>query len=192
MRCQGGQGQTCSANGFWQNAGTSTLQLLRNGSFDTAPVIWTASGDPAITQLPVDFPILAHTPDYVLLEAGYPMAQDDVFQTVTLPAGATAMTLSFFAFVGTDEYYAYPYDVMIAYVSDVGGGNPLTLVPLSNETVTLDWTRFTAAVPPTYAGRTVEFGFAAATDYDLNTFFLVDTATLNVTACASAGGTSSP
>ena len=96
MRCQGGQNQTCDATGLWQNTGTSTLQLLRNGSFDVTPVVWTASGDPAITPLPVTFPVPAHSSPNVLLEAGYAMAADDVFQTVTVPAGATAITLSFF------------------------------------------------------------------------------------------------
>ena len=192
MRCQGGQNQTCDTNGFWQNTGTSMLQLLRNGSFDTTPVSWTAYGDPAIVALTDPSYILAHTPPNALLEAGYAMAQDDVFQAVTIPAGASSITLSFFAFVGTDDSYAYAYDLMDAYVSEVGGVAPAILVELTNLTVTTNWTRFTAAVPLTYAGRTVEFGFAAATNDLYDTLFLVDTATLNVTACASAGGTSGP
>ena len=192
MRCQGGQNQTCDATGFWQNAGTSTLQLLRNGSFDTAPVIWTAYGDPAIVAPPATSLLQAHTVPNVLLEGGYAMAADDIFQAVTIPAGATAITFSFFAFVGTDESYPYAYDIMDAYVSDVGGVGAVPLVELTNATVTTTWTRFTAARPLTYAGRTVEIGFVATTDDLYDTTFLVDTATLNVTACASAGGTSAP
>jgi len=187
MRCQGGQNQTCDATGFWQNTGTSMLQLLGNGSFDTAPVIWTAYGDPAIVAPPATSLLQAHTVPNVLLEGGYAMAADDIFQTVTIPAGATAITLSFFAFVGTDESYPYAYDIMDAYVSDVGGVGAVPLVELTNATVTTTWTRFTAALPLSYAGRTLEIGFVTTTDDLYDTTFLVDTATLNVTACASAG-----
>ena len=111
---------------------------------------------------------------------------------MTIPAGATAISLSFVALVVTDETYAYPYDAMTAYVSDVGGAAAATLVQLTNETVTPNWTRFTAELMSSYAGRTVEIGFFTATDDVLDTFFLVDTVTLNVTACASTGGTSFP
>jgi hypothetical protein len=120
------------------------------------------------------------------------MAADDVFQAVTVPAGATAITLSFFGGGGHRRV------VRISLRRDArvrvrrGRSQSLTLVQLSNETVTPDWTRFTAAVPLAYAGRTVEFGFAAITDDLYDTFFLIDTATLNVTACASAGGAGSP
>ena len=155
MRCQGGQNQICDATGFWQNTGSSTLQLLRNGGFDTTPVIWTGYGDPAIVAPPATSLLQAHTVPNVLLEGGYSMAADDIFQAVTIPAGASSITLSFFAFVSTTELYPYPYDFMDAYVSDVGGTGAVALIELSNGTVTSTWTRFTAALPLSYAGRTV-------------------------------------
>jgi hypothetical protein len=63
-------------------------------------------------------------------------------------------------------------------------------VQLSNVTPSSSaWTRFTTQLSPTtYAGRSVEVGFLATTDSAFVTSFLIDSASLTVTACPPGSG----
>jgi hypothetical protein len=191
MRCQGGQNQTCDATGTWQNAGTSVLQLLQNPNFDQGAVSWTQLGGlpgyPLITTL-AGLPLVAHTGQYVLWEGGYDDAEDDAYQTLTIPTGATAITLSFYYLIQTEEI-GYAYDGMAAYISDAGTNILNPLVELTNLDQTTAWTKVTVQVPLTWAGRSVEVGFLTVGDGYYVTSFFVDTVSLNATACPVAGGT---
>ena len=48
-----------------------------------------------------------------------------MFQPVAIPAGATSITLSFYAFVDSFETGALAYDYMTAYISEPNGRNPV-------------------------------------------------------------------
>jgi hypothetical protein len=114
---------------------------------------------------------------------GYAMASDDMYQPVTIPAGATSIVLSFYALVLTDESGPYAYDRMRAYVSDPNGAYPMFIVQLDDLTSTPTWTRFTGQIPNTYAGRNVEIGFWGENDDLYDTLFVIDSTALTVNAC---------
>jgi hypothetical protein len=185
MRCQGGQNQTCSSGGIWQTTGTSTIQLLANPNFDGTAAAWTVGrGIPSIEPAPTfaGFPV-AHTAPNVLLEGDYEDAKDDMFQSVTIPAGATSMTLSFYAFVDSFETGALAYDYMTAYISNPNGQNPVGIVQINDLTFTSTWTLFSGPISTTWAGKSVEIGFFGENNDLDHTLFMIDSAALTVTAC---------
>ena len=140
-------------------------------------------GYPEIAPISAGAGITAHTPPNIAWEGGYAYAADDMFQPVTIPAGATSIALSFYAFVSSTEVRAYAYDYMDAYVSEAGGAYPVAIVTLDDLTDTPTWTRFSGQIPLTYAGRNVEIGFYTTTDDLYHTNFLIDSTALTVTAC---------
>jgi hypothetical protein len=189
MRCQNGQNQTCDATGNWVNTGTATIQLLRNPNFDTNPISWTESsygGYPIIGGLPSGFPVGPQTSPYAAWMAGYDYAEDWVYQNVTFPTGATSITLSFYYFILSEDSYYYVVDAMYPYYWDPSVDLELTpIAELSNldAATSAVWTRYTTQLPLTLAGQTKEFGFVAATDAALLTYFFVDSVSLTATAC---------
>ncbi|HEY5453461.1 MAG TPA: hypothetical protein VIQ54_32125, partial [Polyangia bacterium] len=191
MRCQGGQNQICDSTGFWQNTGASTIQLLRNPNFDTSPIYWTQVSGLGVGYSIIASPpsgLLAHTAPFIAWEGGYEDAADDLYQTLTIPAGATSITYSFYYYVATQETAPVVYDAMDAYIYDSVTQQASVLVELSNVTATTAWTLFSVQLPLNLAGRPLDFGFAAITDYDFNTNFFVDTVSLTAAACPAATG----
>jgi hypothetical protein len=187
IRCQAGMTQTCGSNGAWQNAGTS-VQLIGNPNFDTTAIAWTEAsggGYPLITTPP----IAAQTSPYVLWEGGYDNANDDCYQSVTIPAGALSISYSFYYLVGTNEVASTnKYDVMDAYLYDPTTNNEQVFLELSNvdDNGTTQWRRFSTQLPTGLAGHAWEFGFITSTDYQDFTNFFIDTVSLNVSACSGA------
>ena len=107
---------------------------------------------------------------------------------MTIPAGATSLTYTFYYFVATQETESYPYDVMDAYIYDPTTAQVSVITELSNATPTSAWVLFSVQLPLSLAGLSREFGFAAVTDYDLNTNFFIDSVSLTAAACPLAGG----
>jgi hypothetical protein len=191
MRCQGGQNQICDATGFWQNTGASVLQLLKNPNFDTTPAYWTQ-----LSGLGTGYAIIAAPPSsvapqtapFVAWEGGYLNADDDIYQAVTIPAGATSLTYTFYYYVATQETESYPYDIMDAYIWDPTAGQGSVITELSNGTPTAAWVLFSVQLPLSLVGRSWEFGFIAQTDGDLNTNFFIDSVSLTAAACPPVAG----
>ena len=104
-------------------------------------------------------------------------------------ADPTAITLSFYHFIATDEPAATVVDVMAPYVWDtLVDPEPQYIAGFSNldAATSATWTRRMYQLPVSaLAGRTMEFGFVAGTDATLNTatLFLIDTVSLTATAC---------
>jgi hypothetical protein len=197
MRCVGGQNQICTPTGVWQNNGTSTIELLRNQNFDntTSTFPWQEASlamYPIIVSLPANWPVLPQSGPFIAALGGYDGAEDWIFQTVTFPSGATAITLSFYSFVLTDETYPDAVDLLAPYVWEQAvDPEPLYITVLSNLDVSPTWTRRTFQLPPSVlAGRTMEFGFVDGNDAypGSATLFHVDTVSLTASACPAAGG----
>jgi len=186
IRCQAGVTQTCGSNGAWQNAGAS-VQLLGNPNFDTNAYGWiedSGAGYPLVTTPP----IAAQTSPYVLWEGGYDNASDDCYQTVTIPAGTTSISYSFYYLVGTNEDpTAAGYDFMDAYIFDPTTNNGQQLLELSNvdDNGSTLWQRFSTSLPTALAGQSWQFGFITTTDTTNFTNFFVDTVSLSVSACSA-------
>src|SRR5262249_52485771 len=121
-RCTSGQKQLCDASGNWQNSPTPSMQLLSNPSFDLGATGWTEmsglSGAGIINPESEIAPTRAHTAPNVAWLGGYNKGEDKIFQTITIPAGATGMMMTFYYMVETDEDPDGVYDTLDAYISN--------------------------------------------------------------------------
>jgi hypothetical protein len=181
-QCAAGDLQTCDASGAWQTTGKASRELLVNPAFDLGPDSgWMTNGmiiykdDPTLDTA-------SDTPPYLAWLGGYNRADDDLWQTVTLPVSTVSLTLSFSYQVFTNEA---PGDAAFDFMSvELRGANNVVQVgQLSNQTVTNGWTHFVAAVPTVLAGQTVELHFHATTDATRFTSFYVDTVSLQAVGC---------
>jgi len=186
-RCSSGQKQVCDASGAWQDTTTPSIQLLANGGFDAAnSTVWsesTASASTIITNESALTTLRGAHPANLAWLAGYPNAQDDLSQMVTIPAGASAITLSFYYVIQTQETTAAVADTMDVYTYDAGMMKFTPVASFNDNMPTPSWTRFSISLPVSLAGRTIKIGFQSMTDNAKTTNFFVDSVALDVVAC---------
>jgi len=186
-QCSNGQKQICDANGNWQATSSPPVQLLANPGFDAGHVTWsesTLSASTIITNYSVLTSIRSMTPPWLAWLGGYNSGQDDLSQVVTIPAGATSITLTFYYAIQTAETTPGPRDTMDVYTYDSATSTYTPLATFSDDNAISTWTRFSTSLPLSLAGRTIEVGFRAGTDAAKITNFFVDTVSLDVVACA--------
>jgi hypothetical protein len=186
QQCMNGQLQVCDSTGTWQTTGTSTLELLRNPSFDDGDTVWTSQSLASITPIinldDGTFDVAAQSAPYFAWLGGYNNASDVLSQTVTVPASTSSLMLSFyFAVVTSETTAASEFDTM--NVALVTAQQTYQLAHFSNLSANSNWTRFTTVVPSTLAGQTVTLRFKAATDPSFVTSFYVDTVSIQAVAC---------
>jgi hypothetical protein len=187
-RCTNGGKQICDASGSWQDTTPSPpVELLVNPGFDAGHTAWvesTLSASQIITPDSAVVSIKAQSPSNLGWLGGYSNAEDDLYQLVTIPAGATSINLSFYYAIFTAETMAGKFDTMDAYTYDPVASTYTPLATFSNAMPTSTWTRFSTSLPASLAGQTFEVGFLATTDMSKNTNFFVDSVSLTVTACS--------
>jgi kumamolisin len=86
--------------GLWPRSGASaaTSQLVVNGGFENGQAPWqesTANGAQLISSL------RAHSGAFSAWLCGYNFCNDQLWQTVTLPASLSQVTLSYWVFIDT-------------------------------------------------------------------------------------------
>jgi hypothetical protein len=186
-QCSNGQKQICDATGAWQNTTSPPVQLLLNPGFDQGHVNWvesTLSPSYIITADKDLTEIKSQSPSYVAWLGGYTSALDDLSQIVTVPAGATSISLTFYYAIFTAETTAGAHDTMDVYVYDSATSQYTPVATFSDDMATPVWTRFTITLPISLAGKTFTIGFRATTDANNKiTNFFVDTASLDVAVC---------
>ena len=103
--------------------------------------------------------------------AGVDNAQDQLWQTVTLPADQK-LTLTFWWLINTGELSS-GWDGMTVEVADANGVPLRTLFAVSDRSAGLVWQQATLDLSD-FAGQTVQLQFNARTDGSLATDFFVD------------------
>jgi len=185
-RCANGQKQICDASGNWQDTTSPPVQLLMNAAFDAGHVGWsetTASASTVITNDSDLMSVKSQTPSFLAWLGGYNNAQDELSQVVTIPAGASSITLSFYYIIQTMENSPGIYDTMQVYTSDPASAKYTAVATFNDNMPTSIWTRFSVALPTSLAGQTFEIGFQATTDGSKYTNFFVDSVSLDVVGC---------
>ncbi|MEV5145645.1 hydrolase [Streptomyces sp. NPDC052727] len=162
----GGGGGTCTA-----------AQLLANPGFESGATSWTASSG-VITD---DTGEAARTGSYKAWLNGYGSAHTDTLaQSVTIPAGCTNATLSFYLHVDTAETTtSTAYDTLKAQVLGSSGTVLSTLATYSNLNAASGYTQraFNLA---SYAGQTVTVKFTGTEGSTVQTSFVLDDTALTV------------
>ena len=115
---------------------------------------------------------------------GYNDGFDQVSQKIALPAAATAIKFQFWVRIATDETQPGAYDGLLLSLHDSSGTNLASLHLYTNRDANTGYVQSPAFDLTAYAGQTVELRFSAVTDESLVTSFLIDDATLMVTAPA--------
>ncbi|GGS60663.1 hydrolase [Streptomyces cinerochromogenes] len=161
-----GGGGTCTAG-----------QLLANPGFESGSTSWTTSSG-VITN---DTGEAARTGSYKAWLNGYGSAHTDTLaQSVTIPAGCTSATLSFYLHVDTAETTtSTAYDTLKAQVLNSSGTVLSTLATYSNLNAASGYTQRSFDLAG-YAGQTVTIKFTGTEGSTLQTSFVVDDTALNV------------
>ncbi|MFK0194328.1 M1 family aminopeptidase [Kitasatospora sp. NPDC090308] len=161
-----------------QAAACTPAQVVVNGGFESGSSPWTSSSG-VITS---DSGQSAHGGTSFAWLNGYGSAHTETLaQTVTLPAGCTSATLSFWLHVDTAETTkTTAYDKLTAKLGST------TLATYSNLDAAAGYVKKTLDVSA-YAGQTVSLAFSGVEDASLQTSFVLDDFALDV-----SGGTTTP
>ncbi len=147
--------------------------LLANPGFESGAVSWTATSG-VITNSASATP---RTGSYYAWLDGYGAAHTDTLsQTVTIPAGGTSATLSFYLKVTSSETTTTSaYDTLKVQVVD--GGTTTTLATYSNLNKGTSYVAKSLNLN-SYLGKTVTIKFLGVEDSSLATSFFVDDTSL--------------
>lgn len=148
--------------------GCTASQVISNGGFESGAAPWTGDTG-AIGSFSGQS---AHSGSRYAWLAGYGYAAtDSISQTVTVPAGCSTATLTYWLHIDTAESGSTPYDT---FQVKVDGSVKQTY---SNTGAGTGYTQRSLDLTP-YIGRQVTLTFTATEDSSLQTSFVVDDATL--------------
>ncbi|MFI5638763.1 M28 family peptidase [Streptomyces goshikiensis] len=155
----GGGGGTCTPR-----------QLVANGGFENGSAPWTATSG-VITNQSGEAP---HAGSYMAWLNGWGSSRtDSASQSLAVPSGCSSYQLAFYLHIDTDEDEDVVYD---RFTVSVGGQ---TLETLSNVDAGSGYALKTYDVSR-FAGQTVTLQFKGVEDQSLQTSFVVDDVTLQV------------
>jgi aminopeptidase S len=145
-------------------------QLIGNSGFESGNTTWTASSGVITT----DAGQAAHAGSYKAWLDGYGSSHTDTLsQSVSIPAGCSSYTLAFWLHIDTAESGSTAYDKLTVQVGTT------TLATYSNVNAASGYTQRTFNLAA-YAGQTVTLKFTGVEDASLQTSFVVDDVTLQV------------
>lgn len=191
---KGGSGGSSGAGGKGTGGCVST-ELLVDANFDAPTNGWdeySQEGGVAITESG-SFPtgIAPHSGTYAAWLGGSvgpdggPYVVDEesyVQQLVTLPVAVTALTLTCYYQIATEEVGSTVYDTLTAALVDSTGTEVTTFWTWDNNDDVSGWQLFTRSVPATSAaGRSLYLRFHALQDDLDETSFFLDTCSLRRT-----------
>jgi hypothetical protein len=174
-----------SGSGSMGTCNSTPSDLLANGSFDGSPAGtgWTAMPiDPASPIVGTDTGVATpQSPTMYAFLAGYPQAKSDsIYQDVAIPANATALQITGFYAVKTNEPGG-AYDKSNVEIVTTTGTVLETILSTSNKNV--GWTALDKTITNLAAmkGQTVRLRMTSTSDDSYATGFGYDTLKLLVT-----------
>lgn len=170
-----------------------STQLLVNPTFDATPIgtgwvqVPFLANSPLITA-PVTGAPPAQTILYYAWLGGYTGFGDDatdwLYQDVTVPPNTTALTLTGYYYVVTNESSSSTvYDFALLELLATDNTLIQTVGGLSNLTPTTAWMPFQLTFTPDLSGQTVRLSMASLNDDSFGTHFWFDSFALTATHC---------
>ncbi|MFZ1474593.1 MAG: hypothetical protein WAV79_16855, partial [Anaerolineae bacterium] len=168
--------------------------MLINGDFEQYHTGWTET---TMISYPIinhanDLPVTPHSGSYAAWLGGYHSADDQLFQTVSVPANITAATLGFWYWSTTSEtgpgfdYFA------LQIINPDNGSHYVDAIEIDAVPPTNDWRFASYMLTPSQVaairGNTVRVRFRVITDGSLYSSFFID----DVSFDAQSGATSTP
>ncbi|MEU4733271.1 M28 family peptidase, partial [Streptomyces sp. NPDC023588] len=152
------------------SGGCTPRQLVVNGGFESGSSPWTATSG-VITNQSGQLP---HSGSYKAWLNGYGSSHtDSASQSLSIPSGCASYRLSFFLHIDTDEDENVVYD---RFTVSVGGQ---TLETFSNVNANSGYVQKTYDLAA-FAGQSVTLKFNGVEDQSLQTSFVVDDVTVQV------------
>jgi subtilisin family serine protease len=182
-----------SAAAFWSfTTGPSLTDIISNGSFAAGSAGWVISGGFFADSR---FAGCLSCPGHAYLSnfdgtAGNNLS-GSLYQTVTIPAGATSAQLSYWHHITTQETTATPFDQLTVTVRNTSGTVLQTLLVLSNANSTPGYVQRTADLTA-YAGQSIRIQFTGSTDVIFPTLFRIDEVSLQVISPPGAFAKAAP
>ncbi|ARP73674.1 peptidase [Streptomyces pluripotens] len=172
-------GTPAAAQPSTTSASCSPAQVVANGGFESGTSPWAASTG-VITNSSSQS---AHSGSSYAWLDGYGSAHTDTLtQSVTIPAGCSAASLTFWLHIDTAETTSSTaYDRLTAKIGDT------TLATYSNLDAHTGYVQESFDVS-SFAGQTVDLSFTGEEDYSLQTSFVLD----DIALTTSGGSTPPP
>jgi serine protease len=159
------------------SGGGGSSQLILNPGFESGATSWTASSGVVCTNSGCSGETAHGGTGFTWLN-GYGTAHTDTLsQSVTIPAGKTSATLTFWLHIDTAETGTTAYDKLT--VAGTSGSTTTTLATYSNVNAASGYVQRTINLNA-YIGKTVTIKFTGAEDSSLQTSFVIDDVNLNV------------
>ena len=176
---ESGTGKTASKSATVTVSSGST-QLLLNTGFENGTTSWTATAGIACTNATCSGEVARAGTGFVWLD-GYGSAHtDSVSQSVSIPAGKSSATLSFYLHIDTKETTtSTAYDTLKVQVLNSAGTVLGTLAAYSNLNAASGYVLKSLNMNA-YIGQTVIVKFLGVEDSSLATSFVLDDITLTV------------
>jgi len=174
-------GGTATSSGTFTVTGctSTTTQLFGNAGFESGAVTWsqTAGVIDSSTSRP------ARTGSWKAWLNGYGSTTTDyIYQQITIPSNATGATLNFYVRIDTAETTTTTaYDKLSVQVLNSAGSVLSTLATYSNLNKNSTYTLKSFNLGTAYNGQTIRIRFNGTEDSSLQTSFVLDDTSLNVT-----------
>jgi hypothetical protein len=168
-------GVGCSGGGSG-GGGSGASQLLANPGFESGAIAWTGTAG-VITNS------VSRTPRtgswYAWLDGYGSTHTETLQQSVSIPAGKTSATLSFYLKIDSAEAGTTAYDKMTVQVLSSSGTVLATLATYSNLNKGTTYVQRSFSLNA-YIGKSVTIRFTGTEDSTLQTSFVIDDAAVNV------------
>jgi len=168
-------GGTGTGGGTGGGTGCTAAQLITNPGFETGSTSgWTETNSNGTSTVNSSSSEPAHSGSYDAWLDGYGTTTTDTLaQTVTLPSGCAAYTLSFWLHIDSAASTTSAFDTLTVTA------NGTTLATYSNTDAAAGYQQRTFSLAG-YAGQSVTLKFTGAEDYTKQTSFVLDDVNVNV------------
>jgi hypothetical protein len=158
------------------SSGCNDTQVVQNGGFESGNTIWVQSSG----LYDIIGQYYPRSGSWSAWFGGYDSADDQLYQTLSIPTGISSARLVFYLYVYTTDSTSTPYDDFHVELQDASGGTLEDFLWADNTMSssswwmgTMEWSDFSS-----HAGQTRRLFFQGTTDSSYYTNFFVDDVTL--------------
>ena len=160
------------------SGGGGSTNVVTNGGFESVATPWTLSSGVLCTNSGCSGEVAHAGTGFAWLD-GYGSAHTDTAsQSITIPAGKTSASLTFYLHIDTKETGTTAYDKLTVSVTP-SGGSAATLATYSNVNAATGYVLKTISLNA-YIGKTVTLKFTGTEDSSLATSFVLDDVAVTV------------
>ena len=159
--------------------GGGTTNVITNGGFESSASPWTVSSGVYCTNATCSGETAHGGTGFLWLDGYGSTHTDTASQSITIPAGKTSATLTFYLHIDTAETTtSTAYDKLTVNVTP-SGGSATTLATYSNLNAASGYVLRTISLNA-YIGKTLTLKFSGSEDSSLQTSFVLDDVAVNV------------